>query len=393
MRDGSAVCRNLVLSGGVFIAVSVHLLVDFATSANAATEKVLYSFCSPPNCAAGANPVAGLVNVNGTLYGTTSDGGTNDYGTVFSITPRGKEKLVYTFGTGSDAQDPAASLIDVKGTLYGTTISGGDRDSGTVFSVDPTTGTEKVLYSFANGGDGAYPFASLIDVNGILYGTTVNGGGFGCAGGGCGTVFAVNRVTGKEKALYSFGDGSGGKFPRAGLLNVHGTLYGTTSGGGSVSDDGTVFSITTDGTEKVLYTFGPNDAQGPYASLIDVNGTLYGTTTYGGTIGWGTVFSLTPGGTENVVHSFSGDDGQFPRARLVNAQGTLYGTTAEGGTEGGGTVFSITPDGTEQVLHSFGSGTDGSIPDANLINVDGTLYGTTSLGGTNGGGTVFSITL
>lgn len=393
MADGSAVCRNLVWSTSVFIAVSMHSLADFATSANAATERVLYSFCSPPHCTAGANPVAGLVNVNGTLYGTTGAGGANDNGTVFSITPRGKEKLVYTFGTGSDGQGPAASLIDVKGTLYGTTSSGGDRDSGTVFSVDPATGTEKVVYSFAYGADGGYPFASLIDVDGILYGTTVNGGGTGCAGGGCGTVFAVDCATAQEKVLYSFGDGSGGKFPQAGLLNVNGTLYGTTSGGGSIYDAGTVFSITTGGTEKVLYTFGAEDAASPYASLINVRGTLYGTTTYGGSLGFGTVFSVTPGGTENVVQSFSGADGKFPAASLINVRGTLYGTAVGGGANGVGTVFSITPGGIETVLHSFGNGTDGSFPDANLINVYGTLYGTTELGGTNGGGTVFSITL
>ena len=83
-----------------------------------------------------------------------------------------------------------------------------------------------------------------------------------------------------------------------------GTLYGTTTQGGGVGSScggssdsgGTVFSVTPSGTEKVLHTFDGNGTDGltPRASLIDVNGTLYGTTAHGGTHGDGTVFALTP---------------------------------------------------------------------------------------------------
>jgi len=367
--------------------------------AGAATETVLYSFCSQQGCADGENPTAGLIRVKDTLYGTTFGGGTYSWGTVFSITPRGKEKVVYSFGNTPDGDLPRARLINVNGKLYGTTYGGGTHlVDGTVFSVDPITGTEKVLHSFADGSDGAYPWAGLINVNGILYGTTVNGGGTGCGyGGGCGTVFSVNPTTDQEKVVHSFGDGTRGAYPYASLINVNGTLYGTAFLGG-YHNDGAVFSIKTGGKETVLHSFGSIgfDGQNPSASLSNVKGTLYGTTQTGGTGGVGTMFSVTTRDDEKVVYSFcnrqSCADGNYPSTSLIDVKGTLYGTTGGGGAYGRGSVFSFDPTtGTEHVLYSFGNGTDGWEPSA-LINVKGTLYGTTVYGGANGDGTVFSIT-
>ncbi|MGB9652524.1 MAG: hypothetical protein WCB01_12050, partial [Candidatus Cybelea sp.] len=61
---------------------------------------------------------------------------------------------------------------------------------GTIFRVT-TTGGENALYSFGGGSDGAYPYAGLMNVNGTLYGTSLHGGGRGCQDhSGCGTSFA-----------------------------------------------------------------------------------------------------------------------------------------------------------------------------------------------------------
>jgi uncharacterized repeat protein (TIGR03803 family) len=134
--------------------------------------------------------------VNGTLYGTTLAGGkagcSNNFGcgVVYSITTSGSEKVVYRFKGGSDGGNPLAGLVEVNGALYGTTYGGGASGLGTVFSIS-TSGGEQVLHSFA-GPDGAGPRAGLIDVGGTLYGTTFSGGnGKGCGGKGCGTVFAL----------------------------------------------------------------------------------------------------------------------------------------------------------------------------------------------------------
>ena len=336
----------------------------------------------------GSMPDASLIDVNGTLYGTTEEGGDecgNDgCGTVFSISPSGAEHVLHSFGSGSDGAGPLASLIDVNGTLYGTTYSGGKYSWGTVFRIT-TTGKEHVLHSFdSTPFDGLNPYASMIDVNGTLYSTTANGGT-----DGEGTVFTIS-TTGKERVLHSF-YGSDGEYPLASLLDVKGLLYGTAGDGGAHAD-GTVFSVSTTGTVHVLHSFSGRDGKVPSGSLIHVSGTLYGTTEAGGAYcegkrrsGCGTVFSISTVGTEHVLYTFgSGHDGRQPAASLIDVNGTLYGTTYEGGTSNNGTVYGISTTGKERVLHSFGRANDGAVPSAGLIDVKGTLYGTTSSGGKYG---------
>ncbi len=372
----------------------------------------LYSFRGATD---GANPHAGLTIVNGTLYGTTEHGGNDPSGncgaegcgSVFALNlPSGQERVLYSFqgqGNGySDGSGPAAGLIDVKGTLYGTTQFGGGG-VGTVFSFKLSSGYESVLYSFEGGTDGELPLAGLITRNSMLYGTTSEGG---CISGYCGsiygTVFEVSTTYGTESVVHSFGSGSDGRFPIAGLIDVKGTLYGTTLGGGGSGcrhgdGCGTVFEVSTSGTERVLYSFkGGTDGSGPATGLIDVNGMLYGTTASGGAKGNGTVFEVSSSGSEKVLYSFKGrKDGSEPEAGLIDVKGTLYGTTALGGANSEGTVFKITTTGVENVLHSFKGGTDGAWPDAGLVAAKGALYGTTVSGGgygpSGGNGTIFRI--
>jgi len=388
-----------------------------APRSNSKNYRVLYDFGTPPD---GQEPQASLIHVGRTFYGTTAYGGKSGVGTVFSISERGIEKVLYSFRAGSDGINPSSGLIDVGGTFYGTTVKGGAYSNsycayhcGTVFSITPS-GTEKVLYSFGRKGDGAHPFASLINVKGTLYGTTHDGGTFNsnCPYDyGCGTVFSLTP-SGTEKILYKFVGGKDGSYPRASLIEIKGKLYGTTLSGGEYNG-GTVFSITLSGVEKVLHSFGAgSDGDDPFASLIDVKGMLYGTTALGGAPSCngyglcGTVFRITPRGKEKVIHRFAANgDGGSPIASLIDVNGTLYGTTPWGGAYpclfGGacGTVFSITPSGTETVLHSFGGGSDGVFPGASLIYVNGKVYGTTEFGGGSscvssgvGCGTVFALT-
>jgi uncharacterized repeat protein (TIGR03803 family) len=300
-----------------------------------------------------------------------------------------------------DGANPEASLIDVKGTLYGTTYGGGDNyyGDGTVFAIT-TSGTETLLHSFGNasGKDGAYPAAGLIDVNGTLYGTTVHGGAYASLSRlGNGTVFAISTL-GREKMLYSFGGSDDdGSEPYAGLINVKGVFYGTTLQGGA-KGHGTVFALEKSGKESVLHSFGDkHDGEYPYAGLLNLKAALYGTTSSGGAKGCqgdgcGTVFAIATSGTESVLHGFNWHDGAYPEAGLLNVKGTLYGTTYRGGATGDGDVFAITTSGKETVLHRFGGLGDGSDPVATLVNINGTFYGTTRLGGANGDGTVFAIT-
>jgi uncharacterized repeat protein (TIGR03803 family) len=341
----------------------------------------------------GTNPYAGLIVVKGTLYGTTLSGGSNDSGTVFAVTETGEETVLHSFGASGDGSGPAARLLDVNGTLYGTTTVGGANNSGTVFSIT-RGGKEKVLYSFPySGNGGALPFAGLIDVNGTLYGTTYQGGAVTCGNAGCGTVFSIT-TSGTEHLLYSFGKRpNDGEYPQAALLDVSGTLYGTTLQGGKYGR-GTVFIISTTGKERVLYSFGASgyhDGTDPSSALIDAGGALYGTTEKGGDGASGTVFSTTKFGRENLVYSFNGSDGSQPIAGLIDVRGVLYGTTFMGGVKNVGAVFSVTTSGEENVLHSFRAG-HGENPYAGLVEADGTLYGTTYGSIYEHLGNVFSLT-
>ncbi len=349
-------------------------------------ETVLHSFVG--GSADGAYPYAGLLNVHGTLYGTTQSGGAHDGGTVFAIASSGAETVLHSFGGAGDGTDPMAPLIDVDGTLYGTTRYGGIVNSacgkgcGIVFSI-AASGAETVLYSFKGyPSDGAYPAADLLDVDGTLYGTTGAGGSSTCGGRssmGCGTVFTIT-ASGKESVLFSFGARHKDCCPSAGLTDVDGTLYGTT-----LIHDGKVFRISTSGGEAPIHKFKgyPDDGDKPHGGLVNVNGTLYGTTQRGGAYRRGTVFAIATSGAETELYSFPGGvHGGHPYASLVNVNGTLYGTASEGGVAGRGAIFAITKSGAESVIYSFkGFPHDGTGPYSNLINVKGRLYGTTEYGG------------
>jgi uncharacterized repeat protein (TIGR03803 family) len=339
----------------------------FALDQTTGVEQVLYSFCRQDSCADGLFPSDSLINVKGVLYGTTVEGGGTSCGgagcgTVFALDPRtGAERVLYAFCSQyncADGSDPFAGLIDVKGVLYGTTDEGGTSEFGTVFALDPKTGTETVLYSFCsqqNCADGQNPGPPLIAVSGILYGTTVAGGTYGCGSGqGCGAAFSLDPSTGAETVVHSFGNGTDGRVPEASLINVNGILYGTTDYGMGTgcggSGCGTVFSLDpSTGAETVFHSFlGGTDGANPFASLINVNGTLYGTTYAGGGEGCdgggcGTVFSIDSNtDAEKVLYSFQGGtDGANPTAGLINVKGVLYGTTQRGGIYGYGTVFAL----------------------------------------------------
>jgi uncharacterized repeat protein (TIGR03803 family) len=206
---------------------------------------------------------------------------------------------------------------------------------------------------------------------------------------------------GTYSLLYSFQCSPDGETPQSGLLrDSSGNFYGTTVGGGQNSH-GTVFKVTSDGTESVLYRFAgsPSDGENPtYGSLtVDQSGNLYGTTPFGGEFGYGTVFEVTATGTETVRYNFTGgSDGGYPYGGVArDSAGNIYGTASVGGAYAGGVFFKLTPGGTESVLHSFsGSPSDGASPQSNLTrDSSGNIYGTTVFGGASGFGTVFQVTV
>ena len=319
---------------------------------SAGVGKTLYRFTGGSD---GCSPMAGLVrDSSGNLYGTAAGGGTgtcgSGYGVVFELSPTGTLTVLYTFTGGADGGTPQASLFrDRSGNLYGTTSQGGAANAGTVFEI-PFGGAETVLYSFTGGSDGAHPTSGVVrDASGNLYGTAVNGGSSACTGG-CGVVYTISS-TGTESTLYGFLGGTEGMFPYGSLTySVNGTLYGTTSvlsGSGTCEAGcGTVYSLTTTGTHNIIHAFNGSDGQAPDAALLqDSKGNLYGTTFDGGLYGFGAVFTVNSSGQERVLYNFTGaGDGANPHSTLLrDSKGNLYGTTESGGAHGYGTVFKIAP--------------------------------------------------
>jgi uncharacterized repeat protein (TIGR03803 family) len=287
----------LILRGGVLFGTSASGGAagygTVFTVTPAGTERILHSFRGGVR---GQNPAGPVIDVEGSLYGTAA-GGLGE-GVFYSLSPSGSQKVIYKFGTNGstsrgsvDGVFPSGSLLSKRPDIFGTTTQGGTHNFGTVFAITKS-GKERVVYDFGAAGDGRSPYAGLISVGSVLYGTTKLGGAFGN-----GTVFGIDPATGKEVMRYSFGRAPDGANPVAQLVALHGRLYGTTYAGGPYGV-GTVFEITTSGKERVLHglTNQPRDGVYPATGLTVLNGTLYGTTSDCAPDSScnGTVFALKP---------------------------------------------------------------------------------------------------
>src|SRR5450631_160629 len=321
------------------LAIMLVPAVVATRSAQSQTFTVLHSFTGGTD---GASPIAGLVrDAAGNLYGTTDLGGPSNSGTLFKVDATGKETVLYNFTGGADGGYLTTGLIRAAGNLYGTTRQGDSSGNGAVYLLDKK-GKQTVLYSFTGKTDGASPSSGLIrDAAGDLYGTTSGGGAMtDCNGYGCGVVFKLD-ITGKETVLYSFTGGADGTDPETGVTrDAKGNLYGTTSGGGDLT------------------------CNAPY--------------------GCGVVFLLDATGKETVLYSFTGGtDGGMPSSGLIrDGSGNLYGSAVFGGAQQRGVVFKINKKGKQSVLYNFTGGTDGGYPWGGVIrDSSGNLYGTSNTGG------------
>jgi uncharacterized repeat protein (TIGR03803 family) len=387
--------------------------------ANAQTYSVLYTFMGNSD---GAFPdITPILDSAGNLYGASAENSSlnckGSCSNIFKIDPSGNETTLFTSKNGSTTGYGVSSLaLDKSGMLYATMEFGGPGAYGYVFKLNKK-GKRAVLHNFpVNSQDGQAPANLILDAKGNMYGLTIQGGGTGCNGFGCGTVFELTKK--RQETIVDFS--SAAYVPDSLVRDASGNFYGTTYQGGSQrcgGGCGTVFKIDTSGTVTVLYAFqGAPDGSLPEGDIaIDSAGNLYGATWEGGNSsactpsGCGTVYKLDPSGKETVLHKFSVSDGMLPEGGVVlDSAGNLYGTTFAGGTSpscrgsGCGTVYKIDTNGKQTVLYSFSSGSDGGFPAGGLVfDSAGNLYGTALYGGFSGGnglcfpsgcGTVFKLT-
>ncbi len=402
-----------VLSSTLRLAVAVTAAVALATfiisPAEAQTMAVLHSFNYNPD---GAMPFAGVtLDQQGRIYGTAATGGSHQDGVVYRLVHQGEGWVlspIYTFQGQPDGAGPYSRVVfGPGGVLYGTTTVGGAEGYGTVFSLQPPATAcrtafcpwkETVLYSFTGGADGANPeYGDLsFDREGNIYGTTYGGGS-----SGVGVVFKLSRSGNSwtESVIWNFSGSSDGADPISGVIfdNV-GNLYGATSYGGA-NRIGTVYELTptqSGWSETTLYSFTYNDNGGGAGGLImDTRGDLFGITG-----GVGTVYELTPQNGNwsfTVLQTFFG--GGYPpslAAPTLDSQGNLYGPVPSSGGGGYGEIFKLTPSGNQWIYSPFYqfSNLDGGIFPIGAVTFDasGNMYGTTEFGGANGEGTVWEIT-
>jgi hypothetical protein len=423
--------KSISFGCSTVLGVLTLLIASVNSLASGPAEKVFHKFTGPPD---GENPQGALVaDANGNLYGTAVFGGSctvsvKGCGIVFELSPPAvpggdwTETILYSFTGGSDGAAPSGTLIfDKQGNLYGT------RDGG-IFELSPPA-TEGGAWTETNlPSPGNLQGSKLLYYGGDFYGVTQDGGS-----AKLGTAFVLKppATAGGEwsyRVLHNFGVVQGdGSVPVAGLVVHNGALYGTTTQGGGVQDDGygIVFELTLKNgvwTETVLYDFTTSAGFGvyPVGSLIfDTAGNIYGVTSQG-TLAFpnpGAVYELSPPATsgdpwqETTLYNFGSHakDGDTPMAGLIrDPANNLYGTTYYGGTGtlfGNGIVFKLKPPQTsggawtEVILHYFDgvANGDGVHPAGELIQINSQgFYGTTTDGGVHvstefTGGVVFNL--
>ena len=364
----------------LFSCAAVMFVLALTVVAHAQTFSALYNFGSNSGDPYQGNPYYPEIVAqgrDGNLYSTAPNGGANDAGAVFKITPAGTLSVLYSFD-GAHGSTPYGGLtLGTDGNFYGTTSGGGTYGDGTVFKVTPT-GSLTVLYNFTAGNDGYNPYAPPVEgTDGNFYGTVYNGGA------GLGTIYKITP-SGKFTTLYQFDDTHGYSPVDPLVQGTDGNFYGTAEGGGS-NGVGVVFKITPSGKLTVLYNFDYTHGSIPYGGLtLGTDGNFYGTTGSGGTRSYGTVFKITPAGKLTVLHSMNGTtDGIGPVAGVLQgSDGNFYGANSNGGKSNYGTTFQITPKGKLTVLHNFDLTTGSTPDDTPFQHTNGIVYGETVYGGT-----------
>ncbi len=309
----------------------------------------IYSFCSKPLCADGQLPeTPPILGSDGNLYGVTWGGGSDlnngaGWGTVYKMMLDGQLTTLYTFclaGGCLDGANPSGIMQAGDGSLYGTTLEGGEFGAGTLFKIS-TAGEFSVVHDFcslANCADGKEPGSPPIQgIDGSLIGTTRWGG----AHGG-GVVYSLSPL-GTFNVVHTFFCANGpcprGYDPNAVVQDASGNLFGTTYFGGSAGE-GTAFEITSTHQFKLLHSFTYGAGTAPNTLTLGSDGNFYGTTE--GIDGYGTIYRITPAGAYTTLHNFTYGGGTVPYTGLYQApDGNFYGAIEYYGINSNGAEYSF----------------------------------------------------
>lgn len=262
----------------------------------------------------GRNPQESLVKgTDGKLYGMTFYGGNSGNGVIFSFDPSTLAYNKLKDFDGINGKYPKGRLLQANdGKLYGTTSIGGINNSGVIFSFDPVTFIFVKLKDF-DGTNGNSPTGSLVQVNnGKIYGTTLSGGS-----SNSGVIFSYDPI---NNLLVKLLDGIDGAGPAGLILANDGKLYGTTSSYSIFSYD-PITSIF-----SKLNVFNYSNGQSPTGLVQASDGKLYGMTSDGGggNTSSGVIFSLDPGNSNfTKLKDFDVFNGSKPSGDLIDIGETV----------------------------------------------------------------------
>ncbi|MDX1906507.1 MAG: hypothetical protein SF053_05675 [Bacteroidia bacterium] len=371
--------------------------VVFRMQPDGSAYTVIHTFTATLDPTDPENPLPTLIlHSNNRLYGMTFNGGTANYGTLYSLSTTGGIVLEHGFANASLGTGRLRSESD--GSVYGISQADIVDFSGFVFRFQPGGGYQQLyLYSYAQRAvTGRNPTGAPFLYQGQLYGIATTEGP-----DRNGVLFRINPATGTYDPYYALSGVPVGANPQGALLRHDDkwfgvNLSGTYSASGAGVSPGCVFSMAADGTSaRTVYSLDYPEGLFPSGGIVsDAQDYLYGVASSDGGAGYGTIFRVKTDGTgAQTLHTFSLTDGAYPSHRLTWGPGNqLFGVTSRGGTADQGIIFRIGADGTGfMVLHAF-TGPDGTYPSGALTYApDGLLYGVTESGGSTSAGTIFRI--
>lgn len=269
----------------------------FSMLTNGSNYTVFWKFSCGEGDLGAALPNAHFISDGDKLYSTASMGGEFDGGAVFAVQPNGTGVTVlhsFSETSGDDGARPMAGLALEDGVLYGTTSESGDNDMGTVFSIRTNGSDFSVLHHFS-GPDGKCSYSTPILADGRIYGATLEGGDYGQ-----GVIFSLRTDGSDYQVLHNFTQDD--SCPAEGVILVGDRLYGVTLGTGENDTFGVIYSLRIGGSDyKVLHRFTEQDGFWVDGRLLLIDNTFYGLASRGGNSGYGVIFAFSEYTDDDVI--------------------------------------------------------------------------------------------
>ncbi len=283
----------------------------------------------------GVSPFGSLCLEGDYLYGMTILGGANSDGVVFKINKNNNAySKIIDLNDAVTGKFPYAGFVSDGTYIYGTTSSGGTNGYGTLFKIKLSDDSFTIILDFID----AYHNCQSTPViyNDHLYITTLESN----LSSNSGTVAFPKKDGSEPYTLFIFDEDNNndGYAPKGDVLIDESFIFFMASEGGT-SNYGTIIRRNLSTSSYMSYNFDWSTGANPEGSLIKAGTEYYGMAKKGGADDVGTIFKVDVNLAYTVLYEFDGTDGRYPRGSLLKVGNYLYGMTNEGGANNKGTIF------------------------------------------------------